>query len=101
MQHEIRANGTKTASVVVERDGREITLSPSTVVSPRLDPDNPERITKVGFLGVAPTTERERQGPGFVVTTMADGTWQTLQDDRLDAGEGLPRGPGRPRARGA
>ena len=79
VQHEIRANGTKTASVVVERDGREITLSPSTVVSPRLDPDNPERITKVGFLGVAPTTERERQGPGFVVTTMADGTWQTLQ----------------------
>ena len=29
----------------------ELTLRPSTVVSPRLDPDNPERITKVGFLG--------------------------------------------------
>ena len=73
---------------------REVTLRPSTVVSPRLDPDNPERITKVGFLGVVPTTERERQGLGFVVTTMADGTWETLQGDRRDAGEGLPRGAG-------
>ncbi len=79
VQREIRANGTDTATVVVERDGRELTLRPSTVVSPRLDPDNPERITKVGFLGVAPTTERERQGPGYVVTTMADGTWATLK----------------------
>ena len=25
-------------------------------------------------------------------TTMADGTWETMQDDRRDAGEGLPRG---------
>ncbi len=79
VQHEIRANGTKTATVVVERDGREVTLRPSTVVSPRLDPDDPKRITKVGFLGVAPTTQRERQGPGYVVSTMADGTWQTLK----------------------
>ena len=44
-----------------------------------MDPDNPEQITKVGFLGVVPTTERERQGVGYVVSTMADGTWQTLQ----------------------
>ncbi len=75
--------------------------SPSTVVSPRLDPDNPERITKVGFLGVAPTTERERQGPGFVVDHDGRRDLADPADDRLDAGEGLPRGPGRPRARGA
>ncbi len=79
VQREIRANGRKTASVVVERDGREVTLRPSTVVSPRLDPSNPERITEVGFLGVSPTITRERQGLGFVVTTMADGTWETLK----------------------
>ena len=79
VQHEIRANGAKAATVVVERDGKELTLSPSTVVSPRIDPDDPERITKVGFLGLAPTTQRERQGLGYAVTTMADGTWQTLQ----------------------
>ncbi len=79
VQREIRANGTETATVVVERGGREITLRPSTVVSPRLDPKDPERITKVGFLGVTPVTQRERQGPGYVVSTMADGTWQTLK----------------------
>jgi membrane-associated protease RseP (regulator of RpoE activity) len=79
VQQLIRANGAKPATVVVVRDGRELTLHPSTVVSPRLDPDNPERITKVGFLGVSPTQRLERQGPGYVVNVMADGTWQTLQ----------------------
>jgi membrane-associated protease RseP (regulator of RpoE activity) len=79
VQKEIRANGTQTATVVVERDGKQLTLRPSTVVSPRLDPDHPEQITKVGFLGLAPTTERERQGLGYAVTTMTDGTWQTLK----------------------
>lgn len=79
VQQLIRGNGAKPATVVVVRDGRELTLHPSTVVSPRLDPDNPERITKVGFLGVSPTQRLERQGPGYVVNVMADGTWQTLQ----------------------
>ena len=79
VQREIRANGSKTATVVVNRDGRELTLRPSTVVSPRVDLNDPKRITKVGFLGLAPTRQRERQGPGYVVSTMADGTWQTLQ----------------------
>src|SRR5215210_1085018 len=79
VQHLIRANGAKTATVVVVRDGEELTLRPSTVVSPRLDPNDPERITKVGFLGVSPTSRLEPQGPGYVVGQMADGTWQTLQ----------------------
>ncbi len=79
VQREIRANGDQAATVVVERDGSRVTLSPRTVVSPRPNPENPEAITKTGFLGVTPTTTRERQGPGFVVTTMVDGTWQTLK----------------------
>jgi len=79
IQHLIRANGSRPATVVVVRDGQELTLRPSTVVSPRLDPNNPERITKVGFLGVSPTSRLEPQGPGYVVSAMADGTWQTLQ----------------------
>jgi membrane-associated protease RseP (regulator of RpoE activity) len=78
IQHLIRTNGEEQATVVVVRDGRKLTLRPSTVVSPRLDPNDPERITKVGFLGVAPTSNLERQGPGYVVTAMADGTWQAL-----------------------
>ncbi len=79
IQGEIRANGAKQASVVVERDGDRVTLTPTTVVSPRLDLDNPERITKAGFLGVVPTQVNERQGVGFVVSTMANGTWETVK----------------------
>ncbi len=79
VQQEIRGNGDEVATVVVERDGKRVTLSPSTVVSPVRDLNDPERITKRGFLGVVPTTRLERQGIGFVVTTMADGTWQTLK----------------------
>jgi membrane-associated protease RseP (regulator of RpoE activity) len=79
IQREIRANGAKAATVVVERDGAELTLTPKTVVSPRLDLTNPERITKAGFLGVVPTQVNERQGVGYVVTTMANGTWETVK----------------------
>ncbi|MCW2808478.1 MAG: zinc metalloprotease [Marmoricola sp.] len=79
VQQEIRSNGDKTATLVVERNGRKITLRVSTVVSPVRDLNDPTRITKRGFLGVVPKTTIERQGIGFVVTTMADGTWQTLK----------------------
>jgi len=79
IQKEIRANGAKAATVVVQRAGAEVTLRPRTVVSTRPDPDNSERLTKAGFLGVVPKQVNERQGVGFVVTTMADGTWETLK----------------------
>ena len=79
-QREIRANDDREAVVVVERDGKEITLRPRTTVTTQAtDPENRERITEVGFLGVVPTEVRERQGLGFVVTTMADGTWETMK----------------------
>ncbi len=79
-QKEIRANGDETAEITVERNGKQVVLHPTTTVTTaNVDPDNPEKITKVGFLGVVPTTQRERQGVGYVVSTMADGTWQTLQ----------------------
>jgi membrane-associated protease RseP (regulator of RpoE activity) len=79
VQREIRGNGDKTATVVVERDGAQLELRPKTVVSTVRDLDDPEQITKRGFLGVVPTTQNERQGLGYVVTTMADGTWETLK----------------------
>ena len=79
-QAEIRANGGRSAVIVVERDGEQLTLRPRTEVTTQaIDPDNRERITEVGFLGVVPTQERERQGIGYVVTTMADGTWETMK----------------------
>jgi membrane-associated protease RseP (regulator of RpoE activity) len=77
--HAIRGNEAGAATIVVDRGGRQLTLETNTTVSPRLDPTNPERISRVGFLGVVPDQVRQRQSVGFVVTTMADGTWQTLQ----------------------
>ncbi|MGZ4437875.1 MAG: M50 family metallopeptidase [Nocardioidaceae bacterium] len=79
LQKAIRGNGDGVASIVVQRGPRQLTLHPRTTVSPRVDPTNPQKITRVGFLGVAPATRLERQGPGCVVSTMASGTWQTLQ----------------------
>ena len=79
VQHEIRANGAKAATVVVERDGSRVTLHPRTVVSTSTDLKTGKRIVKAGFLGVTPTTVVQQQSVGFVVSTMADGTWETLK----------------------
>jgi membrane-associated protease RseP (regulator of RpoE activity) len=79
IQGAIRSNGERTATIVVERDGREVTLRPATTVSARPDPDDPRRISEAGFLGVAPTTVLQRQDVGYVVSTMATGTWETLK----------------------
>ena len=75
----IRRNGAGTATVVVERAGHRLTLHTTTTVSARPDPNNPRRVTKAGFLGVVSTTTNVRKGPGYVVTTMATGTWDTVK----------------------
>jgi len=79
MQKAIRGNGGGSATIVVRRDGREVTLHTNTTVSPRIDPTDPQRITRVGFLGVRPTVVLQKQDAGFVVTTMASGTWETIK----------------------
>ena len=80
VQTAIRGNGDRTAAVVVERDGREVTLRPTTTVTTQVtDAEEPTEVSEVGFLGVVPTSEREREDVGYVVSAMADGTWQTLR----------------------
>jgi membrane-associated protease RseP (regulator of RpoE activity) len=79
MQTAIRANEGGRAAITVERDGKRLTVTTNTTVSARPDPNDPERITKTGFLGIVPVQALERKGVGFVVTTMADGTWATVQ----------------------
>jgi membrane-associated protease RseP (regulator of RpoE activity) len=79
LQDAIQSNQAGTATIVLERDGRRITTTTSTTVSPRPDPQNPQRLVRTGFLGVTPAVELQRQGPAFVVSTMADGTWATLK----------------------
>jgi membrane-associated protease RseP (regulator of RpoE activity) len=79
LQAAIRGNENGAATVVVERNGRQLTLHTNTTVSPRIDPAHPKTISRVGFLGITPDQRYERQGPGFVVSFMANGTWQTVK----------------------
>jgi membrane-associated protease RseP (regulator of RpoE activity) len=79
LQTAIRGNAAGPAVIGVVRDGEQLTLRTTTTVSTRPDPDDTERVTRTGFLGVAPSQVIERQGPGYVVTTMATGTWETIK----------------------
>lgn len=73
----IRSNGANEASLTLLRDGEQITKSVNTTVITRLSRDDPETTVEVGFLGVSPTTEFVRQGPGYVLDVMADYTKET------------------------
>ncbi|WP_203566793.1 M50 family metallopeptidase [Aestuariimicrobium ganziense] len=67
----IRANLDRPATIVVLRDGAQVSLSTSTVVTGlphRLDPG---RTVEAGFLGVSPRRELQRGGP----LTTADDLW--------------------------
>jgi membrane-associated protease RseP (regulator of RpoE activity) len=76
----IRANRDGAATIVVKRDGERVTTTTNTTVSARPESsDNPQRIVQVGFLGVVPDVVLEKQGPMFVLTTMGDYTWHTVQ----------------------
>ena len=76
----IRANRDGAATIVVRRDGQLKTLHTNTTVSARPASNaDPHKIVRVGFLGISPTLTEVRKGPGYVVTTMADYTWRTLQ----------------------
>jgi len=79
LQKAIQSNADGVATIVVDRDGKRVTTRTNTTVSPRPDPDDPQQVTETGFLGVTPALELQRQGPGFVVETMATGTWETLK----------------------
>jgi len=74
----IRGNGDREATIVVERDGREVQARVPTSVVARASLDDPERTEKVGFLGVEPVFEYVRHGPGTVVDVMGDYTSATI-----------------------
>jgi membrane-associated protease RseP (regulator of RpoE activity) len=74
-------SSTGTVSIVVERDGKELTLTPTLVQNERPsvpgDPDSP--LVEVGFLGVSPTPVVERQGPLAVATFIGNFTYRSVQ----------------------
>ncbi len=75
----IRSNRDGAATITYVRDGEQQTTTTNTMVSPRPDLEDTGKYVEVGFLGVQPDLVRERQGPVFVVTTMADYTWRTVE----------------------
>ncbi|WP_432949805.1 M50 family metallopeptidase [Kribbella sp. CA-253562] len=75
----IRNNTDKPATIVVERAGRETTLTTSTIVNQVREEPGSDKFVSVGFLGVSPESKIERQDFGFVVDEMGRMTVATVQ----------------------
>lgn len=77
----IREAGAGEASVVVERDGRTLTLTPELIETERpADPEGrSDELVTVGFLGVAPVTEVEQQDPLAALVWVGDFTARTAE----------------------
>lgn len=79
MSRLIQANRDAPATVVVQRDGRELTLPTTpTAINAVADRWNPAETVEAGFLGVSPTYERVRGGPITVLADMGDMTVRSL-----------------------
>src|SRR4051794_22997698 len=79
LQSQIRGNRDGVATIVVERDGRDLTLTTNTTVTARPTSLTDEKLTQVGFLGVSPTfTGFVTGGPVYVVEQMGAMTKTTV-----------------------
>jgi len=74
----IRAAGGKTVPILVERDGRQLTLTADVVQRERQSLTDPSRTEKVGVLGVTGEIVMDRAGPVETVTTSAGAVWGTV-----------------------
>jgi membrane-associated protease RseP (regulator of RpoE activity) len=80
MQQLIRKNADGAAAIVVERDGRRLTLHTDTMVTPRpTDVNDPQKLTPVGFLGVTPTVTYQTGGPVYTIEQMGGLAKQSAQ----------------------
>ncbi|WP_067452818.1 M50 family metallopeptidase [Actinomadura macra] len=77
LQKQIRDSAGRTVPMIVDRAGRQITLNVPITRNKMRDLDNEDKVVEVGFLGITPTSEMERQGPGAVASTMGDLTKHT------------------------
>jgi membrane-associated protease RseP (regulator of RpoE activity) len=85
----IRDTTDRAVPIVVERDGREVELTATPVVADRpvvdddglvvTDAAGKPVLRPVGFLGISPANEIERQPLGEAFAVAADGTWQTMK----------------------
>lgn len=77
LQRLIRENGDKTATLGLERDGQPLTVEVTTLVQPRpTDPEDPQKLEPVGFLGVVPDGKPviETGGPIYTLQRMGEMT---------------------------
>jgi membrane-associated protease RseP (regulator of RpoE activity) len=71
MQSLIRNNENGAATIVVERDGQQVTLHTNTMVTPRpTNESDPSKLTPVGFLGVSPVVTYQHGGPIYTLEQM-------------------------------
>ena len=77
LQEMIRGEGGQTVAMTVERGGQDVRLNVPIVRNQMHHLEDPDKIVEVGFLGITPTSEIERQGPGAVASTMGDLTART------------------------
>ncbi|MFD3399061.1 M50 family metallopeptidase [Kribbella sp. NPDC058693] len=75
----IRANTDKPAVIVVERNGAQKTLQTNTILNQVQESATSDKLVSVGFLGISPTEQVERQSFGFVVDQMGKLTVSTVQ----------------------
>ncbi len=73
----IRDSRGQRIDVVVERDGRQVTLHANPTVNKLFSLHDPTQFVHAGFLGVSPGQVRERQSFGFVLSTMGTYTAET------------------------
>ncbi|MQA94105.1 MAG: PDZ domain-containing protein [Streptosporangiales bacterium] len=77
LTREIREAGGRTVPIVVERGGSTMTVSTDVIATRRPDLNDPEKLVKVGFIGIEPTYAVERQGPGAVMAAYGDSIVRT------------------------
>ncbi|WP_433022154.1 M50 family metallopeptidase [Kribbella sp. CA-294648] len=75
----IRANTDRPASIVVEREGRQQTLTTNTILNQVVEKPGSDKFVSVGFLGVSPEQKVVRQDFGYVVDKMGEMTVGTVQ----------------------
>lgn len=79
LQDLIRANGDGEATVVVLRDGEEVTLTTRTTVTPRFLTAEAEEPEPVGFLGVRPDAYPTTGGPLYTLDQMGTMTVEVVK----------------------
>ncbi|MBG6093710.1 membrane-associated protease RseP (regulator of RpoE activity) [Actinomadura viridis] len=77
LQGLIRGSGGRAVAVTVERDGKPVALQVPVTRNQMYDLKDPDRVVNVGFLGITPLQERERQGPVAVADYMGELTAHT------------------------